>query len=77
MCLSNFGKNTTNPSTQLELSMDSEAMESLLISESTQEAGSQAPDDGALLHLGEQDVKHYATESVIQYATLESSVVVL
>ena len=46
--LSNFGENTTTPSTQLR--MDSEARaESVLIPETTQ-----ASDDGALLHLGEQ-----------------------
>ena len=47
--LSDFGESTTTPSTQLRTSMDSEVMESVLISESTQ-----ASDDGALLHLGEQ-----------------------
>jgi hypothetical protein len=40
-------ENRTFPSTQL--CMDSEAMESVLLSESNK-----APDDGALLHLGEQ-----------------------
>ena len=47
-CLSNFGENTTTPSTALR--MDSEArVQSVLIPESTQ-----ASDDGALLHLGDQ-----------------------
>ena len=45
--LSNFGENMTTPSTQL--CMDLEAMKSILISESTQ-----ASEDGALLHSGEQ-----------------------
>ena len=44
---SKFGENMTTPSMQLP--MDLEAMESKLIPESTQ-----ASDDGALLHLGEQ-----------------------
>ena len=46
-CLSNFGEKTNTQSTQLR--MDSEEMEGVLISYSTQ-----AFNDGALLHLGEQ-----------------------
>ena len=47
ICFSKFGQNMTTPSMQLH--MDLEAIESELIPESTQ-----ASDDGALLHLGEQ-----------------------
>ena len=48
-CLSNFGENTTTSTPLTQLRTDSEAMESVLISGSTQ-----ASNDRALLHLGEQ-----------------------
>ena len=47
ICFSDFGENVTTPS--MQLSRDLEAIESELIAESTQ-----ASDNGALLHLGDQ-----------------------
>ena len=61
---SRFGENMTTPSMQLR--MDLEAMESELIQESTQ-----ASNDGALLHLGEQ------TTTPIAQAMLGTAVVEL